>query len=46
MVENSESRRMYIDLCLEEKLGDVSKRNILGLLPEQMLHNFNVDTVA
>ena len=46
MIEDPNLRRKFLDLILEEELGDVEKRNILSLLPEEMLHNFTTDQIA
>jgi len=43
LIENPDIRKKFLDLCLDEGLGDVQRVNVVGLLPEQMTHNFNTD---
>jgi len=45
LIKDETLRVKVLDLLLDEKVGDPGKRNLLGYLPEEMMHCFNIDEI-
>lgn len=39
MIRDEGLRNNFLRLFIKEEIGDLNKRNILGLLPQEMIHD-------